>query len=94
MSATTIKLPPELKDRIAAVVEGTGKSAHAFMVEAIEHQTLLAERRREFVAEALAAERQMLRSGRGYAANDVHAFLESKAQKGKTRRPKAKSWRA
>jgi predicted transcriptional regulator len=42
MSATTIKLPPELKDRIAAVVEGTGKSAHAFMVEAIEHQTLLA----------------------------------------------------
>ncbi|HZP91379.1 MAG TPA: CopG family transcriptional regulator [Burkholderiales bacterium] len=94
MPATTIKLPPELKERVAAVIEGTGKSAHAFMVEAIERQTAIAERRKEFVAEALAAERQMLKTGRGYAAEDVHAYLEAKAQHAKVRRPKAKRWRA
>jgi len=94
MPATTIKLPPKLKERVAAVIEGTGKSAHAFMVEAIEQQTAIAERRKEFVAEALAAERQMLKTGRGYAAEDVHAYLEARVRQAKARRPKAKRWRA
>ena len=34
--AVTLKLPPELKERVASVVKGTDKSPHAFMVEAIE----------------------------------------------------------
>ena len=29
--AVTLKLPPELKDRVASVVKGTDKTAHAFM---------------------------------------------------------------
>jgi predicted transcriptional regulator len=32
--ATSIKLPEDLKKRIARVVRGTDQSAHAFMVEA------------------------------------------------------------
>jgi predicted transcriptional regulator len=39
MPATTIKLPPELKQRVARLIRGTGQSAHAFMLEAIELQT-------------------------------------------------------
>jgi predicted transcriptional regulator len=45
MPTTTLKLSEELGRRVAAVVEGTGQSAHAFMVEAIERQTQLRRRR-------------------------------------------------
>ena len=55
MGTTTLKLPDQLKDRIADVVDGTGKTPHAFMVEAIEQQTRLAEQRKSFVADALKA---------------------------------------
>ena len=37
-ATTTLKLPDELKARIAAVAQQSGKSAHAFMVEALELQ--------------------------------------------------------
>jgi hypothetical protein len=39
MSVTSLKLPDELKKRIAALVAGNGQSAHAFMVEAIARET-------------------------------------------------------
>ena len=39
MSVTSLKLPDALKKRIAALVEGSGRSAHAFMVEAIARET-------------------------------------------------------
>ena len=38
MSATTIKLSPELRQRVQRLVRGTGKSMHAFMLEAIEQR--------------------------------------------------------
>jgi hypothetical protein len=38
MSVTSLKLPDELKKRIAALVAGSGRSAHAFMVEAIARE--------------------------------------------------------
>jgi len=47
--ATRLKLPEGLKERVASLVEGTGKSAHAFMLEAIEQETLLAEQRKQLV---------------------------------------------
>lgn len=40
---TTLKLPDELKARIAAAAEQTGKTPHAFMVETLQAQTDLAE---------------------------------------------------
>ena len=58
MSATTIKLSQELRQRVERLVRGTGKSMHAFMLDAIEQQTSLAERRKSFVADALAARKE------------------------------------
>lgn len=93
MAVTTIKLPDELKERIADVVRDTGKSVHAFMLDAIEQQTRLAELRRQFVADALAAEADALKSGLGFSAADVHAYIEALAKGRKARRPRAKQWR-
>ena len=93
MAVTTIKLPDELKERIADVVRDTGKSVHAFMLDAIEQQTRLAELRRHFVADALAAEADALKSGLGFSAADVHAYIEALAKGRKARRPRAKQWR-
>ena len=47
-----LNLRAGLKKRIAAVVQGTGKTAQAFMVDAIERETRLAEQRKQFVVHA------------------------------------------
>ena len=49
MSVTSLKLPDELKKRIAAVVAWNGRSAHAFMVEAIVREMERAESFCEFL---------------------------------------------
>jgi predicted transcriptional regulator len=92
MSETTsLKLSPKLKARIAALAEQTGKSPHSLMLEAIERHVAYQERVREFVEEALEADREIERTGEVYAAEDVHAWLERLAQGKKARRPKP--WR-
>ena len=92
MSETTsLKLSPKLKARIAALAEQTGKSPHSLMLEAIERHVEYEERLREFVEEALEADREIERTGEVYAAEDVHAWLERLA-KGK-RAPRPKPWR-
>jgi predicted transcriptional regulator len=93
MTTTTLKLPPELKRRVSSLVRGTDKSAHAFMVEAISAQTRRAELRREFIDEALAADRDMERTGRGYDFADVKAYFEAKLSGKRMPRPRLRRWR-
>ena len=88
MGTTTLKLPPELKERVASVMDGTGKTAHAFMVEALEIQARLAEQRRDFVASALAAEREVAQYGLVYTADEVHRYLRQRLAGKKSKRPK------
>lgn len=94
MPATTLKLPVELKDRVKAVTEGTGKSPHAFMVEAIEQQTQLAEQRKAFVADALEARRHFLETGKAYAFEDVKNYYAARAAGKPAKRPRLRRWRA
>ena len=93
MATTTLKLPSELKERIASVVKGTGKSPHAFMVEAIEQQTRQAEQRRSFVADALKARDQATRTGKAYALDDVRRYFAARLAGRPARRPRLKRWR-
>lgn len=94
MSTTSLKLPEELKQRATVAAQKQGVSPHAFMVQAIEQAATLAERRASFVAEAQAAREQMLRTGKGYDADEVHAYLRARIVGKKPARPKAKSWRS
>ena len=93
MGTTTLKLPDQLKDRIAEVVDGTGKSPHAFMVEAIEQQTRLAEQRKSFVADALKAREHAMRTGKAYAFEDVKSFYTERLAGKPAKRPRLKRWR-
>ncbi|MBZ0142109.1 MAG: CopG family transcriptional regulator, partial [Rhodocyclaceae bacterium] len=63
---TTIKLPDDLKERVAAAAAASGKTPHAWMVEAIEAQAALAQRRQAFVASALKAEQEVAEYGLVY----------------------------
>ena len=92
MPPTTLKLPAELKQRIRAVVEGTGQSVHAFMLEAIERETTLAEKRGLFVAAALEAREDFQRTRSGYDAKEVHAYVRARTAGKRAARPKARRW--
>ena len=90
--AISIKLPEDLKKRVARVVKDTEQSAHAFMVAAIRQETERAEKRRGFLADAYAARTEFQRSGAGYALAEVKAYYRAKLRGKKARKPKLRSW--
>jgi len=93
VSATSLKVPRKLKTRIDRLARRSGESSHAFMLRALEGQVEAAERYQAFLEEGLRADEAMQRSGLGYAADDVHAYLASIIAGGKARRPKPGRWR-
>lgn len=93
MATTSLKLHDALKQRAVAVAQLQGVTPHAFMVQAIELATEAAEHRSSFVEEARAAREKMLATGKGYDADEVHAYLKARVSGEKVARPKAKSWR-
>ena len=91
--ATTLKIAADLKRRVVAAAKAADKSPHAFMLEAIEHQTRLDEQRRAFVADAVAARSETLTSGDGYASADVHRYFAARVRGDRAKRPKVRKWR-
>ncbi len=80
MSATTtLKLPEQLKQRIAPLAAAEGKSPHAWMIAALEERVEKSEAYAAFLAQAMEADREMTESGEGYAADDVFAYFREKA---------------
>ncbi len=87
-ATTTLKLPDDLKARIAKAAKQTGKTSHAFMVEALQLQTELAERRREFVQSALLAEQEVAQYGLVYDADEVFSHLRDRLAGRSSQAPK------
>ncbi|MSQ55266.1 MAG: hypothetical protein EXR31_07870 [Betaproteobacteria bacterium] len=95
MSTTSLKLPDDIKQRAVAAAEKQGVSPHAFMIQAIDQAATAAERRAAFVADARAARQQALKTGKGYEAGEVHAYLKARvAGKKKSAKPKTRAWRS
>jgi predicted transcriptional regulator len=94
MSTTSLKLPDDVKDRAVAAAKRRGVTPHAFMVEAIRSAATAAERRAEFVSQAVSARKSMKKSGTGYRATEVHAYLRARARGESAPKPKAKPWRS
>lgn len=88
MSATTtIRLPPKLRARIQALAKQSGRSAHSFIVEAVERHAAYEEQMRSLVKDAMAADADIERAGEVYRAEDVHAWLERLVADGSASRP-------
>jgi predicted transcriptional regulator len=87
-STTTLKLPEELKARIAPLAESADKTPHAWMVEALETQARLTEMRQSFINEALASAAEVDAGGALYAMQDVHQYIIKKAAGKSAKRPK------
>ena len=81
MSTTSLKLPDELKQKASAAAMDLGVTPHAFMVEAIRKATLAAEKQAALINDAEAARAATLKSGLGYAADEVHQHLRDRIQK-------------
>ena len=94
MSTTSLKIPDEVKQLAVMAAQKQGVSPHAFMVDAIRVMAIAANKRAQFVADALASREETLKSGNGYAAADVNAYLIERAQGKNPARPKTASWRA
>lgn len=91
-ATTTLKLPENLKKRIAPLAKSSGKTPHAWMVEALDVQASLAEKRKAFIADALAAEKEVRKTGLVYRAEDVHRYIRARAAGKKAARPKLVKW--
>ncbi|MBI3186135.1 MAG: hypothetical protein HYZ28_28700 [Myxococcales bacterium] len=84
---TTLKLPEELKRRIQPLARQSGKTPHAWMIDALEEQATRSELRERFVRDALEAAKEVDEGGPLYAAEDVHAYIRARAAGRPARRP-------
>jgi predicted DNA-binding protein len=93
MSTTTLRLPPELRDRISRLAEESGTTAHSFMLEAIAERVTAEELRRKFLAEGNNRLSNMLENGLGIEWADMRDYLGQRAAGGDPGTPKVKRWR-
>jgi len=94
MAATSLKLPDELKRRIATLANESGKTPHAFMVETLAREAERLELRAQFAAEAEAAEKDAMRRKSGIPLAAAFDYLDNRLAGGKAKRPRARRWRA
>ena len=90
MSTTTIRLPEELKERIAEAAERTGKSSHAFILDAIAESVDEEERRYDFHETAEQRYAEIVASGMTIPWSRMRAYLENQLSGRRISRPKAR----
>jgi predicted transcriptional regulator len=86
MGTTTLRIPDELKDRVAAAAEAAGVTPHGFMLRAIETQTVEAEEQAAFERAAAQRWRQLQRDGQYFAMEEVREYMMARAR-GETSSP-------
>ena len=84
---TTLKLPDDLRGRLAAQAQAEGKTPHAYMVDALKEKADRVDRRQEYLDSGAAALRDYERTGIAYAMEDVEQYILGLAAGRKPRRP-------
>ena len=87
MSTTTIRLPDELKARVAVAAKHAGTTAHAFILEAIAEKAERAERPADFDAVAEARYAQLAATGKTIPWQDMRAYVEARIDGKAAKRP-------
>lgn len=74
---TTIRIPDELKARVARLAEAEGVSTHSLILDAIAEKVEAMERRQTFHAEATQRLQRMEETGIGIEWGDMKRYLRS-----------------
>lgn len=93
MSTTTIRIEDTLKSRIAAAADRTGKTAHAFILDAISQTVEQHEQDGEFDEVAGQRWKAVLASGQTVSWEETKAYLSARSQGANPRRPVARSFK-
>lgn len=90
MSTTTIRLPEDLKIRVAEAAKRSGMTSHGFILEAIAEKAQQEDSRAEF--DALAEERfaRILASGKTIPWQEMRGYLEQRLAGKAAKRPAAR----
>ena len=90
MSTTPIRLPDELKARVAAAAEREGKTAHSFILEAIAEKADQEERRGDFNDDADRRYARIVASGKTIPWHEMRRYLEDQLAGRAATRPTAR----
>lgn len=87
---TTIRLPDELKMRVAAAAKRGGTTSHGFILKAIAEKAESVERRADFDAVAEQRDAGIVASGKTIAWDDMRGHLEKRMAGEPAKRPTAR----
>lgn len=90
MSTTTIRLEDELKARIAAAAARSGRSSHAFILDALSDMVARSEMDEELHGIADRRWAALQRTGESLAWDDAKAYIQARAAGKKVARPSAR----
>ena len=90
MSTTTIRLPEDLKARIAAATARTGTTSHNFILQAIAEKAEQVELRNDFDQVAEERYARIVATGKTIPWPELRSYLESRLEGRKAKRPTAK----
>lgn len=90
MSTTTIRLPDELKARVAEAAKQAGTTSHNFILEAIAEKADLAAQRAAFHALADQRYAEFLESGKSIPWDEARVYLKGRIAGKAVKRPVAR----
>lgn len=88
--AVSLRVPENVKKRIARLAQRRKTTPHALMLEAISEKLDAEEVRAEFLAEATRRLAKMKKARAGVPAHEVFEYLEQRAQGRPAARPRAR----
>jgi len=91
MSTTTIRLPQDLKKRIARAAERAGTTAHSFILQAIAEKAEQEELLEEFQDTAERRYAAIVSSGKTVSWNQMRRYLERRLSGKSSVRPKPRA---
>ena len=90
MSTTTIRLPADLKERIAIAAKRAGTTSHGFILEAIAQKAEQVEQRADFLAVAEKRYAGIVATGKTIPWNEMRLYLEDRIAAKAAVRPRAR----
>lgn len=90
MPTTTIRIEDDLKARVAAAAQRAGKTAHAFILDALAQTVEQLERDDDFHRVADARWAKALATGKTVPWDDAKAYLEARSRGERRRKPVAR----